>query len=284
MLQAQRPAAAWNLRWTAGLGSNCPVPWINGLQDNPCGKGVMVYMSLLLVHILQLVGQEYRCFSPRSNNINLYIIWWIILPMPPMPMPWCVTIWYVYMSTRCLFQPRCGTVELVKLMHDGYPNRCQFHEMLRFRGGSRSVCGVGISTVSVFKFHSVLSWNLKKVVGKWRDDEVLPELGAKGVYVWWSGKDCHFMHGWIGLMIAASLGNTSKCQSDFLVARWFAARALPTLRYPDVHWSIAVGLWRSQWGQRWYEWLVGCVGIPVFTLPQFRRHCWHSHHGWHAGS
>eukprot|EP00434_Breviolum_minutum_P037690 symbB.v1.2.033430.t2/scaffold4150.1/size43807/2 len=28
---------------------------------------------------------------------------------------------------------QCGTVELVKLMHDGYPNRCQFHEMLRFR-------------------------------------------------------------------------------------------------------------------------------------------------------
>lgn len=31
---------------------------------------VMAYMSLLLVHILQLVGQEYRWFSPRSNNIN----------------------------------------------------------------------------------------------------------------------------------------------------------------------------------------------------------------------
>lgn len=28
---------------------------------------------------------------------------------------------------------QCGTVELVKLMHDGYPNRCRFQEMLRFR-------------------------------------------------------------------------------------------------------------------------------------------------------
>ncbi|CAJ1449598.1 unnamed protein product [Effrenium voratum] len=28
---------------------------------------------------------------------------------------------------------QCGTVELVKIMHDGYPNRCRFDEMLRFR-------------------------------------------------------------------------------------------------------------------------------------------------------
>ncbi|CAK8994536.1 unnamed protein product [Durusdinium trenchii] len=28
---------------------------------------------------------------------------------------------------------QCGTVELVKIMHDGYPNRCRFQEMLRFR-------------------------------------------------------------------------------------------------------------------------------------------------------
>ncbi len=70
-------------------------------------------------------------------------------------------------------------MELVKLMHDGYPNRCQFHEMLRFRGGSRAVCG-GISKVSGILF---LSFRL-------------PELGTKGVCVW-SGKGRHFMHGWI---------------------------------------------------------------------------------------
>lgn len=28
---------------------------------------------------------------------------------------------------------QCGTVELVRLMHEGYPNRCRFQEMLRFK-------------------------------------------------------------------------------------------------------------------------------------------------------
>eukprot|EP00435_Cladocopium_sp_Y103_P015380 s3168_g3.t1 len=28
---------------------------------------------------------------------------------------------------------QCGTIELVKIMHDGYPNRCPFNEMMRFR-------------------------------------------------------------------------------------------------------------------------------------------------------
>ena len=29
---------------------------------------------------------------------------------------------------------RCGTIELVKIMHDGYPNRCPFNEIIqRFR-------------------------------------------------------------------------------------------------------------------------------------------------------
>ena len=35
-------------------------------------------------------------------------------------------------------------MQLVKIMHDGYPNRCRFDEMLRFRGSALAL-GVALA-------------------------------------------------------------------------------------------------------------------------------------------